>query len=169
MDRHGERIADLERQLAEHAAEVMRAFGPGGPKADVAGGLFSGLFNADVSEALSGGGLSEAQLSSWCFRNAALPPLISLGEVLQLLEQARLVRVTWISSDVRHWGATQVGLAALALGKEVVRQRITELTGVTPQRRSVSQRLQELETLRATGAISDAEYTAKRTQIIDEI
>lgn len=31
---------------------------------------------------------------------------------------------------------------------------------------SVSQRLQELETLRATGAISDAEYTAKREQIL---
>jgi hypothetical protein len=31
------------------------------------------------------------------------------------------------------------------------------------------QRLQELETLRATGVISNAEYTAKRAQIIDEI
>ncbi len=34
---------------------------------------------------------------------------------------------------------------------------------------STSQRLQELETLRATGAISDAEYTAKRQQIIAEL
>lgn len=34
---------------------------------------------------------------------------------------------------------------------------------------SIAQRLQELETLRATGAISDAEYTAKRQQIISEI
>jgi hypothetical protein len=33
----------------------------------------------------------------------------------------------------------------------------------------IAQRLQELETLRATGAISDAEYTAKRQQIIAEI
>jgi len=31
---------------------------------------------------------------------------------------------------------------------------------------SVSQRLQELETLRATGAVSEAEYTAKREQIL---
>jgi hypothetical protein len=29
--------------------------------------------------------------------------------------------------------------------------------------------LQELETLRATGAITDAEYTAKRQQIISEL
>jgi hypothetical protein len=34
---------------------------------------------------------------------------------------------------------------------------------------STSQRLQELETLRATGAISDEEYTAKRQQIIAEL
>ncbi len=34
---------------------------------------------------------------------------------------------------------------------------------------SIAQRLQELETLRATGAVTDAEYTAKRAQIISEI
>jgi hypothetical protein len=34
---------------------------------------------------------------------------------------------------------------------------------------STAQRLQELETLRATGAISDAEYTAKREQIISAL
>jgi hypothetical protein len=34
---------------------------------------------------------------------------------------------------------------------------------------STSQRLQELETLRATGAISDSEYTAKRQQIIADL
>ena len=39
----------------------------------------------------------------------------------------------------------------------------------TPPQPSAAQRLQELETLRATGVISDAEYTAKRTQIISEI
>ncbi len=39
----------------------------------------------------------------------------------------------------------------------------------TPPRPSTAQRLQELETLRATGAISDAEYSHKREQIISEI
>ena len=34
---------------------------------------------------------------------------------------------------------------------------------------SISQRLQELETLRATGAVTDEEYKAKRSQIISEI
>jgi uncharacterized oligopeptide transporter (OPT) family protein len=35
-----------------------------------------------------------------------------------------------------------------------------------PPAASVSRRLQELETMRASGAISDTEYTAKRQQII---
>jgi len=38
-----------------------------------------------------------------------------------------------------------------------------------PSQPPVTQRLQELETLRATGVISDAEYTSKREQIISEL
>ncbi len=38
-----------------------------------------------------------------------------------------------------------------------------------PPAPSVTQRLQELETLRATGAISETEYTAKRQQIISTL
>ncbi|MCW2626682.1 MAG: hypothetical protein QOF66_3853 [Mycobacterium sp.] len=40
---------------------------------------------------------------------------------------------------------------------------------VTPPRQSTAQHLQELETVRATGAVSEAEYSAKREQIINEI
>lgn len=40
---------------------------------------------------------------------------------------------------------------------------------ITPPAPSIAQRLQELETLRASGAISDAEYTTKRQQIISQI
>ncbi|WNG93820.1 SHOCT domain-containing protein [Mycobacterium sp. ITM-2016-00318] len=38
-----------------------------------------------------------------------------------------------------------------------------------PTEPSTSQRLQELETLRATGAISEEEYTAKRAQILSDL
>jgi hypothetical protein len=41
--------------------------------------------------------------------------------------------------------------------------------GFTPPAQSVAQRLQELETLRATGAVTEAEYKAKRSQLISEI
>jgi hypothetical protein len=46
---------------------------------------------------------------------------------------------------------------------------VTPSPTFTPPAPSISQRLQELETLRATGAVSDEEYTAKRSQIISEI
>lgn len=39
----------------------------------------------------------------------------------------------------------------------------------TPPPPTVSQRLQELETLRATGAVSEAEYQAKRREILDAL
>jgi hypothetical protein len=42
-------------------------------------------------------------------------------------------------------------------------------TAIVPQAQSIAARLQELETLRTAGAISDAEYAAKRQQIIAEI
>lgn len=41
--------------------------------------------------------------------------------------------------------------------------------GYQPPAPSVTQRLQELETLRASGAISETEYTAKRQQIISNL
>jgi hypothetical protein len=40
---------------------------------------------------------------------------------------------------------------------------------IAPPEPSTAQRLQELETLRATGAISDDEYTAKRQQILADL
>ncbi|CQD06428.1 membrane protein [Mycobacterium lentiflavum] len=39
----------------------------------------------------------------------------------------------------------------------------------TPPQASIAERLQQLETLRASGALSDDEYNARRTQIISEI
>jgi len=98
---------------------------------------------------------------------------------VQLLEHAGLVYVHSISDEGdRCWSATQLGLAALASGD--YRQRIQDRTGAapapavpppaaTPAQVSIAQRLQELQTLRATGAISEAEYTAKREQIINDI
>jgi hypothetical protein len=38
-----------------------------------------------------------------------------------------------------------------------------------PPEPTTAQRLQELETLRATGAISDDEYNAKRQQILTDL
>lgn len=54
-------------------------------------------------------------------------------------------------------------------GAQVPPQRWQQPGGVQPPPPSIAQRLQELETLRATGAISDTEYTAKRQKIISEM
>ncbi|MGB7509343.1 MAG: SHOCT domain-containing protein, partial [Mycobacterium sp.] len=40
---------------------------------------------------------------------------------------------------------------------------------VPPTEPTISERLQRLDTLRATGSISETEYTAKRQEIISEI
>jgi hypothetical protein len=40
---------------------------------------------------------------------------------------------------------------------------------VTPPQQSIAQRLQELETLRFSGAVTDDEYNSRRAQIIAEI
>ena len=45
----------------------------------------------------------------------------------------------------------------------------SSFTATAPPEPSTSQRLQELETLRATGAISDTEYASKRQQIISDL
>ncbi|MBB5164358.1 SHOCT domain-containing protein [Mycobacterium sp. AZCC_0083] len=45
----------------------------------------------------------------------------------------------------------------------------SSFTATAPPEPSTSQRLQELETLRATGAISETEYAAKRQQIISAL
>jgi hypothetical protein len=42
-------------------------------------------------------------------------------------------------------------------------------TYAPPAEPSTAARLQELETLRATGAVSDQEYAAKRQQILSEL
>ena len=95
-----------------------------------------------------------------------------MREALQVLEHAELVYLTVESEGPDNWRATRSGLAALAGGSNVVTQRITERTSaapVSPPAQSTAHRLQELEGLRATGVISQAEYTAKRERIIDEI
>jgi hypothetical protein len=81
----------------------------------------------------------------------------------------RLVYSTVDSDRPDKWTATGAGLAALARGKDIVRQHITERAGTASPPKPIAERLQELDNLRSTGVISEAEYNTKRGQIIDEI
>jgi hypothetical protein len=67
-------------------------------------------------------------------------------------------------------GATGGGGPNITIGGKSLQDIISQRQGAqaAPQP-SAAQRLQELETLRTAGAITDAEYTAKRQQIISTI
>jgi hypothetical protein len=156
------------------AAELMPAFGADGAKT-----TDRSLLNPGAR-----GGSDELQLVSWLHRNCRIgvplfkdPSRSQVLQAAQVLEHAGLLYVEWMSDNGgRHWKATQLGLTALANGD--VKQHIKNVAGVAPAAtsatvtsaaRTVPERLQELEAVRASGAISDAEYAAKREQIIAEI
>ena len=182
-------FAELAASLpppAELAAELMPAFGPDGPKhgkdlskSDLAGWILPQLVPR-----------YEHRLSPPSLK--ALQVVVRMGEsgqrlgmelagilaAVQLLEQAELVYQSGRTEENDLCSATPLGLATQAGGKAAVRQRIEDRAGPVPpiappaatsERPPTAQRLQELETLRATGAISDAEHLAKRKQIIDEL
>ncbi len=74
---------------------------------------------------------------------------------------------------VVDWGDIPLGSANSVLSEDVSEEAVPAAapapTALKPQAQSIAGRLQELETLRASGAISGAEYTAKRQQIIADI
>jgi hypothetical protein len=162
---------------ADLAVELMPAFGPGGP-ANV-------VFRRGADRTALVNWLLKAQEVSLVLKQLGLLRTRVL-EAVQLLEHADLVYVHSITHgsengpSTRYWRATEAGMAALASGRDAVRQRISHRTGaasapavgppdLAPPRPSSAQRLQELEALRTAGAISDAEYTAQRERILDEV
>jgi hypothetical protein len=72
---------------------------------------------------------------------------------------------------VRRAGAqqAQAAPAAAPAPAPVVAPVVAAPASFTAPEPSISHRLQELETLRATGAVSEEEYKAKRSQIISDI
>jgi hypothetical protein len=94
------------------AAHLMPAFGPGAPARSGVGqvglpGLFQWLGYRDDS--------------LW-------GPIL---EAVQLLEHAELIMLADVTdSGTSHWSATRFGLATLAEGKDAVRQRIKDRTGL---------------------------------------
>lgn len=79
---------------------------------------------------------------------------ISLDNIVDL--RANLVARQQVQAIVRHAAAQQAPPPA-------------SVPYLAPAEPTTAQRLQELETLRATGSITDAEYTAKRQEIIADI
>ena len=152
--------------VPEIATELMAAFGPGGPKRgkpltydDLAKWWLDRYEFADRRQRV----VCSARLR----RGGGGP----IREALQVLEHAELVYLTVRTDREDIWTATNLGLSALADGKEAVADRVGRRGAgpVAAQPKSVAERLQELESLRNAGAISDTEYAAKREHIIGEI
>jgi hypothetical protein len=110
---------------ADLAAELLAAFGAGGPKSSYGDFLTSG------------------DLVDWLFHGHPKPGnsvkaqlLRPITEAMQLLEHAELVYVfvmwdfTVTHSGNAGWTATRLGWALLANGKDAVRQRIWDRTGL---------------------------------------
>jgi hypothetical protein len=100
---------------AEVAVELLAAFGSGDTK------------------------LTLAQLTDWIFRTypkqtgiitRARPVQEAILEAIQLLEHSELIYVRVISDDWRYWSITRFGTATVAAGKDAVRQRIKDRTGL---------------------------------------
>jgi hypothetical protein len=112
---------------AELATELMGAFGPGGP------------IDSPIADFLD-----SAKLVDWLFMahpraGKAVRGQLSqlkrpIAEAVQLLEHAELVYLylmwEFTTGGNGGWSATQLGLATLAKGKDAVRQRIKDRTGL---------------------------------------
>jgi hypothetical protein len=93
--------------------------------------------------------------------NVPINRMVDIGSNPALRQQVQTI--------VRRAAAQQAPAAPAAVPAAQPAPNAAAAAVVTPPQPSIAQRLQELETLRATCAVSDAEYTAKRQQIISEI
>ncbi|MDH6197910.1 hypothetical protein M2272_004566 [Mycobacterium frederiksbergense] len=73
-----------------------------------------------------------------------------------------------VQSVVRRTAAQQAQASSVPTPSEPMAPAVS-VPLIAPPAPSTAQRLQELETLRATGAVSEDEYTAKRQQIIADL
>jgi hypothetical protein len=104
---------------AELAVELMAAFGPDGIR--------------------SGDRLGSSDLTDWMFRGypkqtglivAARPVERPILEAVQLLEHSELIYLRWIFNDLPVWSVTRLGAATTVGGKDVIRRRILDRTGL---------------------------------------
>jgi hypothetical protein len=99
------------------------------------------------------------------------------GQTEPLMEILQVLKVNGISMDnmidLRSSPAARQQVQAIvrhAASRQAAPPPVpASVPYVPPAEPTTAQRLQELETLRATGSITDAEYTAKRQQILSDL
>jgi hypothetical protein len=125
---HAEVEAARGRQQAvDEAAQAMFDWANSAPPAELAVELMA-AFGPDRYE----NGLTGTSLRNWlgCWEGRYRPLNRPIDEALQLLEHAELVCVREITDAGGYWAPTRFGLATLAHGKDAVRQRIKDRTGM---------------------------------------
>jgi hypothetical protein len=104
---------------AELALELMTAFG------------LDGIRGGDA--------VSPDDLSNWMLRGypkqtgiivPARPVNAPIMEAVQLLEHSELIYLRWIRNDTPVWSVTRLGTSTLGAGKDAIRQRIKDRTGL---------------------------------------
>ena len=104
---------------AELASELMTAFGPDGVR--------------------DGEAVGPDDLSNWMLRGypkqtgiivPARPVNVPIMEAVQLLEHSELIYLRWITNDALVWSVTRLGTSTLGAGKDAIRQRIKDRTGL---------------------------------------
>jgi hypothetical protein len=117
---------------AELAAELMAAFGPQRPSQDSKTiserDLLEWLFRGHINFSDS----TNIPMNTFLRREAEKQVGSTLREAMQLVEHAELVCVAWWGeySASAVWSATRLGRATLSAGKDAVRQRIRDRTGL---------------------------------------
>jgi hypothetical protein len=96
-----------------------------------------------------------------------------LMEILQILKANNIALNRMV--DIRSNPALRQQVQAVvrrAVGRQAAgppRASVAQPAAVATPRQSIAQRLEELETLRTSGALTDQEYSTRRAQIISEI
>jgi hypothetical protein len=88
-----------------------------------------------------------------------------LMEILQILKANNVALNRMV--DIRSNPALRQQIQAVV--RRAVEQQATPAPAAHPATQPVAQRLQELESLRASGVLTDQEYSTRRAQIISEI
>jgi hypothetical protein len=89
--------------------------------------------------------------------------------MLEVLQVVRLHKVNVDKLDDLREANPAAHQQVLTIARNAAARASASPSAITSSESTAAQRLQELETLRSTGSLTDAEYTAKRQQVIADL
>jgi hypothetical protein len=89
--------------------------------------------------------------------------------MLEVLQVVRLHKVNVDKLDDLREANPAAYQQVLTIARNAAARATASPSAIKSSESTAAQRLQELETLRSTGSLTDAEYTAKRQQVIADL